>query len=107
MAPLLRSPQRGWYAGTPATLLVLLASQLGDAACTVAAVGRYGPTVEANPLVSAVLPLGVLGLVAWKCALLAVIVAAAALNPGRRRVLLGAGLLTGLVGTASGLAALL
>jgi hypothetical protein len=86
-------------------MAALIALQIADLATSLHAVALYGPSVEVNPLVGAVLRLGVLGLVAWKCALLAVILAAAALNPRRRRVLLVGGLLAGIVGAASGLAA--
>jgi hypothetical protein len=87
-------------------LALLCAVQLTDLALTALAVTRYGPSVEVNPFVGSVLSLGVVGLVAWKCALLAVILAAAVLNPRRRSVLLAGGLLSGVVGTTSGLVAL-
>jgi hypothetical protein len=86
-------------------MAALIALQIADLATSLHAVALHGPSVEVNPLVGAVLRLGVLGLVAWKCALLAVILAAAALNPRRRRVLLVGGLLAGIVGAASGLTA--
>ena len=59
-----------------------------------------------NPLVAGVLSLGAVGIVAWKAALLAVIVAAAALNPRWSRLLIAGALLSGMVGTAFGLVAL-
>jgi hypothetical protein len=89
-----------------AFLVLLSAVQLADLVLTARAVQRYGPLVEANPLVGGVLTLGVVGLIAWKSALLAVILAAAALNPRRRDVLLAGGLLSGVVGAGSGLVAL-
>ena len=87
-------------------LTLITAAQLADLVLTVAAVERYGPSVEVNPLVAGVLSLGVGGIVAWKAALLAVIIAAAALNAGRRRLLLSLALISGVVGAASGALAL-
>ncbi len=82
-------------------------AQVADMAFTLGAVARFGPQAEANPLVAAALGLGVLGLVAWKCSLLAVILSAAALNPRYREPLLLGGLASGAAGAASGLLALL
>ena len=87
-------------------LVLLTAAHLADLVLTTLAVARYGPLVEVNPLVAGVLSLGVMGIVAWKAALLAVIVAAAALNPRWARLLIAGALLSGIVGTASGLVAL-
>jgi hypothetical protein len=87
-------------------LVLLTAAQLADLALTTLAVARYGPSVEVNPLVAGVLSLGVGGIVAWKAALLAVIVASAALNPRWERLLIAGALLSGIVGTGSGLVAL-
>jgi hypothetical protein len=87
-------------------LALLCAVQLADLALSLLAITRYGPAVEINPLVTAVLSLGVVGLFAWKCALLAIIVAAAALNPRFRAFVLGGGLLSGTVGATSALVAL-
>ena len=66
----------------------LTIAQLADLVLTVVAVDRYGPAVEVNPLVAGALSLGVIGIIAWKSALLA-----------------GA-LISGLVGAASGVVAL-
>jgi hypothetical protein len=87
-------------------LLLLTSAHLADLALTTLAVARHGPSVEVNPLVGGVLALGIGGIVAWKAALLAVILAAAALNPRWQRPLLAGGLLSGLVGAGSGLVAL-
>lgn len=87
-------------------LVLVTAAQIADLALTTIAVERYGPSVEVNPLVAGVLSLGLGGIVAWKAALLAVILAAAALNPGRQRLLLALALLSGVVGTASGVVVL-
>lgn len=87
-------------------VLLLAAAQLADLALTALAVARYGLSVEVNPLVGGVLALGIGGIVAWKAALLAVILAAAALNPRWQRPLLAGGLLSGVVGAASGLVVL-
>ncbi len=83
-------------------LALITAAQMVDLVLTVVAVERYGPSVEVNPLVAGVLTLGVAGILAWKAALLAVILAAAALNPRRQRLLLSLALATGVVGAASG-----
>jgi Domain of unknown function (DUF5658) len=87
-------------------LLLLTTAQLADLLLTTLAVARYGPSVEVNPLVAGVLSLGVGGIVAWKAALLAVIVASAALNPRWERLLIAGALLSGVVGAASGLVVL-
>ncbi len=96
---------RGWdVTGSPR---LVSAAQVADMALTLGVVARFGPEAEANPLVAAVLGLGVLGLVAWKCSLLAVILSAAVLNPRYREVLLLGGLVSGSAGAVSGLVALL
>jgi hypothetical protein len=87
-------------------LVLLTVAQIADLALTTIAVERYGPSVEVNPLVAGVLSLGLGGIVAWKAALLAVILAAAALNPRRQRLLLALALLSGVVGAASGVVVL-
>jgi hypothetical protein len=94
-------------APTGSLLVLLCAGQLADLTLSVLAISRYGPGVEVNPLVGGVLSLGVVGLLAWKSAWLAVIIAAAALNPRRRTLVLFGGLLAGVIGATSGLAALL
>ena len=87
-------------------LVLLCEVQFMDFVLSVYAVARYGPSVEVNPLAAGALSLGALGLLAWKCALLALILAAAALNPKRRRILLAGALLSGFVGMTSGVVAL-
>ncbi|MDH4132539.1 MAG: DUF5658 family protein [Gemmatimonadota bacterium] len=87
-------------------IAALSVAQLADLVLTVAAVDRYGPTVEVNPLVAGALSLGVLGIVAWKAALLAVVLAGAALNARWRSLLLAGALISGLVGATSGVVAL-
>jgi hypothetical protein len=85
---------------------LVLAVHAADLGFTLAAVAAHGTDVEANPAVRAALELGPLGGVAFKAALLAVILAAAALNRRYRRLLLWGALIGGLVGTVSGLLAL-
>ncbi len=87
-------------------VILLCALHLVDVTLTVACVARYGPFVELNPMVGGVLRLGAFGAVAWECALLAVILAAGALNPRYWRILFAAGLLSGVIGVASGVVAL-
>jgi Domain of unknown function (DUF5658) len=62
------------------------------------------PAAEANPAMAGALSLGLLGGVAWKAALLAVVMAAAEL--GHRRWLLWAVTAAGAIGAASALVAL-
>jgi hypothetical protein len=75
-------------------IAALSVAQLADLVLTVAAVDRYGPTVEVNPLVAGALSLGVLG------------IAGAALNARWRSLLLAGALISGLVGATSGVVAL-
>jgi hypothetical protein len=102
------APYAGRLARGPGLVAVILlcALHLVDVTLTMACVARYGPFVEVNPLVGGVLRLGALGAVAWECALLAVILAAGALNPRYWRILIAAGLLSGVIGVASGVVAL-
>jgi hypothetical protein len=86
--------------------LTILAVHALDLAATLAVIGAYGVGAEVNPAMRAALALGPLGGVAAKAALLAVILAAAALGPRYRRLLLGGALVVGCLGAASGFVAL-
>ena len=78
--------------------LALLANA-ADLALAWLVVGTYGLGAEANPAMSGALSLGLLGGIAYKAALLAVVMAAAEL--GHRRWLLWAVTAAGAIGAAS------
>lgn len=86
-----------------AARLALLANA-ADLALAWLIVSTYGLGAEANPLMAGSLSLGLLGGLAWKAALLAVVFAAAAL--GHRPWLLWLVAAVGAIGAASALAAL-
>jgi hypothetical protein len=77
-----------------------------DLAAALLVTAVYGLAAEANPAMRAALGLGPLGGLATKAALLAVIFAAAALNPSRARLLVGGGIASGVLGAVSALVVL-
>ncbi len=79
----------------------MIAANAADLWLSWGIVTEYGLGAEANPLMRGALGLGLLGGIALKAGLLAVVLAAAALNPRRSRLLVGAGIVVGLVGAAS------
>lgn len=85
---------------------LLLAVHALDLGATLAVLQLYGLGAEANPFMAGALALGPLGGIGAKCALLAVILAAAALNARARPFLVGGAFIAGILGAGSGLVAL-
>lgn len=91
---------------TPSALLsVAVVVNALDLVLSWGVVSRYGLGVEANPLMAGALAFGLLGGIAMKSSLLAVVAAAAALNPPRARALVGGVAFVGAVGVISALVA--
>ena len=85
-------------------VLAALLANAADLALAWLVVGTYGLRAEANPLLAGSLSLGLLGGIAYKAALLAVVMAAAEL--GHRRWLLWAVTAAGAIGAVSAVAVL-